>query len=80
MGEMAPGLPQTALGASVAMETVTRAPRSFPPAVALTLLSSPADPQRPRVVRGTVATDSTDLILEIHTGTFATQMGKLKFR
>lgn len=77
---MAPGLPQTALGSSVAMETVTRAPGSFPLAVVLTLLSSPADPQRPRVVRGTVATESTDLILEIPTGSFATQMGKLKFR
>lgn len=77
---MAPGLPQTAVGSSVAMETVTRAPGSFPPAVVLPLLSSPADPQRPRVVRGTVATGSTDVNLEIHMGTFATQMGKLKFR
>lgn len=77
---MAPGLLQTALGSSVVMETVTRAPGSFPLAVVLTLLSSPADPQRPRVVRGTVATGSTDLILEIYTGSFATQMGKLNFR
>lgn len=63
MGEMAPGLPQTALGSSVAMETV------------LILLSSPADPQRPRVVRGTVATGSTDLILEIHTGPLPRRWG-----
>lgn len=61
------------------MDTITRAPDSHL-LVGLTLLSSPADLRRPHVARSTMAAESTDSILEIYTGPFVSQIGKLRLR